>query len=89
MTPGMLTRLLVAAAAVAAMIGAGLSGSPAVADDQPTVCGYVEVGNDGTTTTEPLVTSCDESTCEGPSVGPAPGGVLGISWDVFACVDDL
>lgn len=85
-----LVRLVLATVAVAGAIGLGFATPSAQADDLPAPCGYVEVGEDGTTTTETVVSYCKKQTCSGGiAVGPNPGGANGATWDYFACIDHM
>lgn len=79
-------RALIALIAAATALGIGFSGSSADATGHhPTKCGYVEVGKDGSTTTETIRDYCDGFECSAESFGPESGGMFGISWEIFVC----
>ncbi len=83
-------RALVALIAVATALGIGFSGSPADATNHhPTNCGYVELGKDGSTTTETIRDYCDDWDCSAESYGPKSGEAFGISWEIFVCTVDI
>ncbi len=90
MTRAALIRLIATTVAVTSALGIGLSTTSAQADEHPAPCGYVEVGNDSTTTTETVVSYCNDWTCgPGGTFGPNPGGAFGITWDYFFCIDNM
>lgn len=83
-------RALVALLAVATGLGIGFTGSPADATGHhPTKCGYVELGMDGSTTTETIRDYCDDSSCSAESTGPYSGKLIWVSYEVFVCAVDV